>query len=33
MTDIVLVAPMAGWAAPLSEAPDPVFAERMMGRR
>jgi multiphosphoryl transfer protein len=31
MTDIVLVAPMAGWAAPLSEAPDPVFAERMMG--
>ena len=31
MTDIVLVAPVAGWAAPLSEAPDPVFAERMMG--
>ncbi|MFN4296320.1 MAG: phosphoenolpyruvate--protein phosphotransferase [Brevundimonas sp.] len=31
MTDLVLVAPLAGWAAPLSEAPDPVFAERMMG--
>lgn len=31
MTDIVLVAPIGGWAAPLSEVPDPVFAERMMG--
>ena len=31
MTDVALVAPIGGWAAPLSEAPDPVFAERMMG--
>ena len=28
---IVLRAPMAGWAMPLDAAPDPVFAERMMG--
>jgi phosphocarrier protein FPr/phosphocarrier protein len=28
---IVLVAPLAGWLAPLDEVPDPVFAERMMG--
>ncbi len=26
-----LVAPLAGWAAPLSETPDPVFAEKMLG--
>lgn len=26
-----LTAPLAGWAAPLDEAPDPVFAQRMMG--
>jgi phosphocarrier protein FPr/phosphocarrier protein len=26
-----LLAPLAGWAAPLDEVPDPVFAERMMG--
>ena len=31
MTAIVLGAPLAGWAAPLDEVPDPVFAERMMG--
>ena len=31
MTDIVLVAPFAGWLTPLDEVPDPVFAERMMG--
>ena len=28
---VVLLAPFDGWAAPLSEVPDPVFAERMMG--
>jgi phosphoenolpyruvate-protein phosphotransferase len=28
---IVLHAPMAGWAMPLDQVPDPVFAERMMG--
>ncbi len=28
---LTLVAPMAGWAAPLSETPDPVFAEKMLG--
>jgi phosphocarrier protein FPr/phosphocarrier protein len=27
----VLLAPFDGWAAPLGEVPDPVFAERMMG--
>lgn len=32
MSDTVtLVAPCAGWLAPLEEVPDPVFAERMMG--
>jgi phosphocarrier protein FPr/phosphocarrier protein len=31
MSDIVLVAPFAGWLTPLEEVPDPVFAERMMG--
>jgi len=29
--DVVLLAPFDGWAAPLNEVPDPVFAERMMG--
>lgn len=29
--DLVLVAPLDGWAAPLSEVPDPVFAGKMMG--
>ncbi|HKD48261.1 MAG TPA: glucose PTS transporter subunit IIA, partial [Rhizomicrobium sp.] len=28
---LVLLAPLDGWAAPLSEVPDPVFAGRMMG--
>ena len=28
---IALLAPFAGWLAPLDEVPDPVFAERMMG--
>jgi multiphosphoryl transfer protein len=26
-----LLAPLAGWASPLEEAPDPVFAQRMLG--
>jgi phosphocarrier protein FPr/phosphocarrier protein len=29
--DLVLLAPLDGWAAPLTEVPDPVFAEKMMG--
>ena len=29
--DLVLLAPLDGWAAPLAEVPDPVFAEKMMG--
>jgi len=28
---ITLAAPLAGWSAPLDEAPDPVFAGRMLG--
>lgn len=28
---LIVAAPLKGWAAPLSEVPDPVFAERMMG--
>ncbi|MBN8806806.1 MAG: phosphoenolpyruvate--protein phosphotransferase [Sphingomonas sp.] len=31
MTDITLLAPLAGWAMPLAEVPDPVFAQGMMG--
>ena len=31
MTEVVLLAPFAGWITPLEEVPDPVFAERMMG--
>jgi phosphocarrier protein FPr/phosphocarrier protein len=31
MSDLELLAPLQGWVAPLDEAPDPVFAERMMG--
>ncbi|HEX6741534.1 MAG TPA: phosphoenolpyruvate--protein phosphotransferase [Sphingomicrobium sp.] len=31
MSDVVLLAPIAGWLTPLEEVPDPVFAERMMG--
>ena len=29
--ELVLGAPIAGWAAPLAEVPDPVFAEAMLG--
>ncbi|MHB8528941.1 MAG: phosphoenolpyruvate--protein phosphotransferase [Caulobacteraceae bacterium] len=28
---IVLLAPMQGWSAPVSETPDPVFADKMLG--
>lgn len=31
MAELILVSPMEGWAAPLDEVPDPVFAERMLG--
>ncbi|MGI4881139.1 MAG: phosphoenolpyruvate--protein phosphotransferase [Janthinobacterium lividum] len=31
MTAFALVAPLAGWLGPLDEAPDAVFAERLMG--
>ena len=31
MSEVTLVAPMAGWLTPLGEVPDPVFAEGMMG--
>jgi len=31
MANLVLLAPMDGWSAPLSEVPDPVFAGRMLG--
>ena len=31
MTAVLLHAPFTGWAAPLDEVPDPVFAERMLG--
>lgn len=31
MTDLVLVAPLRGWLAPLDEVDDPVFAGRMLG--
>ncbi len=31
MSDVILVAPMAGWLTPLNEVPDPVFADGMMG--
>ncbi|MDB5475642.1 MAG: phosphoenolpyruvate-protein phosphotransferase [Phenylobacterium sp.] len=31
MSGLVLTSPLAGWAAPLEETPDPVFAEKMMG--
>ena len=30
-SSVVLLAPFDGWAAPLGEVPDPVFADRMMG--
>ena len=28
---LTLIAPLAGWAQPLAETPDPVFAEKMLG--
>ncbi|MES1200731.1 MAG: phosphoenolpyruvate--protein phosphotransferase [Pseudomonadota bacterium] len=31
MDKLTLIAPVEGWVAPLDEAPDPVFAERMLG--
>ena len=31
MSNLVLTAPLNGWLAPLEEAPDAVFAERMLG--
>ncbi|MET0245301.1 MAG: phosphoenolpyruvate--protein phosphotransferase [Sphingomonas sp.] len=31
MADLIITAPVKGWAAPLEEVPDPVFAGRMMG--
>ncbi|WP_186291229.1 phosphoenolpyruvate--protein phosphotransferase [Nitrospirillum viridazoti] len=31
MTRLTLLAPLDGWATPLDEVPDPVFAQRMMG--
>jgi len=29
--DLILLAPLDGWASPLGEVPDPVFADKMMG--
>ncbi|MEA1649179.1 phosphoenolpyruvate--protein phosphotransferase [Nitrospirillum sp. BR 11164] len=31
VTRLTLLAPLDGWATPLDEVPDPVFAQRMMG--
>ncbi len=31
MSNLVLVAPMQGWVAPLDEVPDPVFSDRILG--
>jgi len=31
MSSLILLSPLQGWSAPLGEAPDPVFAERMLG--
>ena len=31
--DLVLLAPLAGWAMPIGETPDPVFAQKMLGDR
>jgi phosphoenolpyruvate-protein phosphotransferase len=31
LADLIITAPVKGWAAPLEEVPDPVFAGRMMG--
>lgn len=29
--ELVLLSPLDGWAAPLAEVPDPVFAQAMLG--
>ena len=29
--DLVLLSPLDGWVSPLSETPDPVFAQAMLG--
>jgi phosphocarrier protein FPr/phosphocarrier protein len=31
VSDLILLSPLDGWAASLDEAPDPVFADRMLG--
>ena len=31
MSNVVLIAPLEGWSAPLDEVPDPVFAGRLLG--
>ncbi len=31
MNGLMIAAPLAGWVTPLSEVPDPVFSERMLG--
>ena len=31
LTALTLAAPLAGWSTPLDEAPDEVFANRMLG--
>ena len=31
MSNLVLIAPLEGWSAPLEEVPDPVFAGRLLG--
>ncbi|RYY44922.1 MAG: phosphoenolpyruvate--protein phosphotransferase [Sphingomonadales bacterium] len=31
MADLIITAPLKGWAAPLEEVPDPVFASRLIG--
>ena len=31
MTTLALTSPLAGWALPIEEAPDAVFAERILG--
>ena len=31
MSKLTLLAPLAGWSTPLEEAPDAVFAGRMLG--
>ena len=31
MTSVIVLAPMAGWLAPLGEVPDAAFAEGLVG--